>query len=118
MLEAGDGIRHFIGCSTFAEYAVMPEIALAKISPEVQTGSYGQTRSTRLSGASDGRPCGLPRRSLSGAYVWTWPTDRRLTRPYFGTSVCIGQQLMVGAPWRGTDAVCDSFESSAGRLQR
>jgi S-(hydroxymethyl)glutathione dehydrogenase/alcohol dehydrogenase len=30
----GDGIRHFMGCSTFAEYTVMPEIALAKIDPE------------------------------------------------------------------------------------
>ncbi len=27
-------IRHFMGCSTFAEYTVMPEIALAKVSPE------------------------------------------------------------------------------------
>ncbi len=30
----GDPIRHFMGTSTFAEYTVMPEIALAKISPE------------------------------------------------------------------------------------
>jgi S-(hydroxymethyl)glutathione dehydrogenase / alcohol dehydrogenase len=30
----GDRIRHFMGCSTFAEYTVMPEIALAKIHPE------------------------------------------------------------------------------------
>ena len=30
----GDGIRHFMGCSTFAEYTVMPEIALAKVDPE------------------------------------------------------------------------------------
>ena len=30
----GDPIRHFMGTSTFAEYAVMPEIALAKINPE------------------------------------------------------------------------------------
>jgi S-(hydroxymethyl)glutathione dehydrogenase / alcohol dehydrogenase len=30
----GEGIRHFMGCSTFAEYTVMPEIALAKIDPE------------------------------------------------------------------------------------
>ncbi|HEU4736020.1 MAG TPA: alcohol dehydrogenase catalytic domain-containing protein [Solirubrobacterales bacterium] len=29
----GDPIRHFMGCSTFAEYTVMPEIALAKVSP-------------------------------------------------------------------------------------
>ena len=30
----GEEIRHFMGCSTFAEYTVMPEIALAKVSPE------------------------------------------------------------------------------------
>ncbi|HSC21668.1 MAG TPA: alcohol dehydrogenase catalytic domain-containing protein [Solirubrobacterales bacterium] len=30
----GEEVRHFMGCSTFAEYTVMPEIALAKISPE------------------------------------------------------------------------------------
>src|SRR5689334_4091939 len=30
----GDSIRHFMGTSTFAEYTVMPEIALAKIDPE------------------------------------------------------------------------------------
>jgi len=29
-----DEIRHFMGCSTFAEYTVMPEIALAKVNPE------------------------------------------------------------------------------------
>ncbi len=29
-------IRHFMGTSTFAEYTVMPEIALAKISPEAE----------------------------------------------------------------------------------
>jgi len=30
----GEPMRHFMGCSTFAEYTVMPEIALAKIDPE------------------------------------------------------------------------------------
>jgi S-(hydroxymethyl)glutathione dehydrogenase/alcohol dehydrogenase len=30
----GEDVRHFMGCSTFAEYTVMPEIALAKVSPE------------------------------------------------------------------------------------
>ena len=30
----GEPIRHFMGTSTFAEYTVMPEIALAKISPD------------------------------------------------------------------------------------
>src|SRR5215207_5256299 len=30
----GERIRHFMGTSTFAEYTVMPEIALAKVSPD------------------------------------------------------------------------------------
>jgi S-(hydroxymethyl)glutathione dehydrogenase/alcohol dehydrogenase len=30
----GEPVRHFMGCSTFAEYTVMPEIALARVSPE------------------------------------------------------------------------------------
>ncbi len=32
----GDPIRHFMGTSTFAEYTVMPEIALARVSPEAE----------------------------------------------------------------------------------
>ena len=32
----GEQMRHFMGCSTFAEYTVMPEIALAKINPEAR----------------------------------------------------------------------------------
>jgi S-(hydroxymethyl)glutathione dehydrogenase/alcohol dehydrogenase len=32
----GSPIRHFMGTSTFAEYTVMPEIALAKVSPEAE----------------------------------------------------------------------------------
>jgi len=30
----GEAVRHFMGCSTFAAYTVMPEIALASVSPE------------------------------------------------------------------------------------
>ena len=32
--RAGEPIRHFMGTSTFAEYTVMPEIALAVVTPE------------------------------------------------------------------------------------
>src|SRR5690242_8268996 len=32
--RGGDPLRHFMGCSTFAEATVMPEIALAKVNPE------------------------------------------------------------------------------------
>jgi S-(hydroxymethyl)glutathione dehydrogenase / alcohol dehydrogenase len=31
--RGGDPLRHFMGTSTFAEYAVLPEIALAKVDP-------------------------------------------------------------------------------------
>jgi S-(hydroxymethyl)glutathione dehydrogenase/alcohol dehydrogenase len=31
---SGEPIRHFMGTSTFAEYTVMPEIALARVSPD------------------------------------------------------------------------------------
>jgi S-(hydroxymethyl)glutathione dehydrogenase / alcohol dehydrogenase len=34
LFRDGEPIRHFMGTSTFAEYTVMPEIALAKVSPE------------------------------------------------------------------------------------
>jgi S-(hydroxymethyl)glutathione dehydrogenase/alcohol dehydrogenase len=32
--RGGEPIRHFMGTSTFAEYTVMPEIALARVSPD------------------------------------------------------------------------------------
>jgi S-(hydroxymethyl)glutathione dehydrogenase / alcohol dehydrogenase len=32
--RGGEPLRHFMGTSTFAEYTVMPEIALAKVNPE------------------------------------------------------------------------------------
>ncbi len=35
--RAGDPIRHFMGTSTFAQYTVMPEIALARVSPEAES---------------------------------------------------------------------------------
>jgi len=34
LAREGQPLRHFMGCSTFAEYAVLPEIALARVSPD------------------------------------------------------------------------------------
>jgi S-(hydroxymethyl)glutathione dehydrogenase/alcohol dehydrogenase len=34
--RSGEPIRHFMGTSTFAEYTVVPEIALAKVSPDAE----------------------------------------------------------------------------------
>lgn len=33
LFRDGESLRHFMGCSTFAEYAVIPQIALAVVSP-------------------------------------------------------------------------------------
>src|SRR3954464_12188829 len=35
--RGGEELRHFMGCSTFAEATVMPEIALAKVSPDASS---------------------------------------------------------------------------------
>ncbi len=35
--RGGEPIRHFMGTSTFAQYTVMPEIALARVSPDAQS---------------------------------------------------------------------------------
>lgn len=49
----GQTIYHFMGTSTFSEYTVLPEISLAKISPEAPLEKVGQetwgTRSLRSS---------------------------------------------------------------------
>ena len=41
----GEALRHFMGTSTFAEYTVMPEIALAKVNPR---GAARRLRAVRL----------------------------------------------------------------------
>ena len=50
----GEPIRHFMGTSTFAEYTVMPEIALAKVPPS--------RRSTAPACSPAGSPPGSARR--------------------------------------------------------
>lgn len=51
----GEPLRHFMGTSTFAEYTVMPEIALAKIDPEASL----EAVSTLACGATTGLAAAL-----------------------------------------------------------
>ena len=51
----GEELRHFMGTSTFAEYTVMPEIALAKVEPR----SAARTAARRSPAGS--RPASAPR---------------------------------------------------------
>jgi Zn-dependent alcohol dehydrogenase len=58
----GEPIRHFMGTSTFAESTVMPEIALAKVTPARPT--PGSPVTTSSSGCST-RPAGSGRTTRS-----------------------------------------------------
>src|SRR6476659_7406098 len=44
----GEPLRHFMGTSTFAEYTVMPQIALAKIDPEAPLEGAALSRRSAL----------------------------------------------------------------------
>ena len=50
--RGGEPLRHFMGTSTFAEYTVMPEIALAKVSPEAPLEGCAPVRLRPLDRAS------------------------------------------------------------------
>ena len=47
LLDQGKKIHHYMGCSTFSNYTVLPEIALAKIRP-----THRSTRSATSAAAS------------------------------------------------------------------
>src|ERR1044072_6674775 len=94
--RAGEPIRHFMGTSTFAEYTVMPEIALAKVSPEApldRAGLFarglspalraGPSSSAARAGAASGRSRGRGCRAPSGSSAspsprsaWRWRATR------------------------------------------
>ena len=48
----GEPVRHFMGTSTFAEYTVMPEIALAKINPEAPLDGARSSRAASRPGSA------------------------------------------------------------------
>ncbi len=78
----GDPIRHFMGTSTFAEYTVMPEIALAKID-----------KAAPLEGASI-FACGLS--TGVGAALYTAEVEQGATVAVFGCGL-VGLGAIAGA---------------------
>ncbi len=82
----GEPLRHFMGTSTFAEYTVMPEIALAKVNPEAPL---------------DG--CALFACGLStglGAAMYRAPVEEGSTVVVFGAGM-VGLGAVVGARLQG-----------------
>lgn len=100
-LSRGDGpIRHFMGTSTFAEYTVMPEIALAKITKEAPL-----DRACLFA-------CGLS--TGLGAAINTAKVEAGSTCVVFGAGM-VGLGAVVGCRLQGADRII-SVDPSEHRL--
>ena len=96
----GEPMRHFMGTSTFAEYTVMPEIALAKVSPEAP-----------LDGCAP-FACGLS--TGIGAALYTAQVERGSTAVVFGCGL-VGLGAVIGARLAGAERII-AIDLAEGRL--
>jgi S-(hydroxymethyl)glutathione dehydrogenase/alcohol dehydrogenase len=88
--RGGEPVRHFMGTSTFAEYTVMPEIALAKIAPDAP-----------LEGAAL-FACGLS--TGIGAALNTAKVERGSTCVVFGAGL-VGLGAVIGCRLAGAERI-------------
>jgi len=86
----GEPIRHFMGTSTFAEYAVLPEIALAKVAPDAPL--------DRACVFACGLSTGL------GAALNTAKVERGSTCVVFGAGL-VGLGAVIGCRLSGADRI-------------
>jgi len=86
----GEPIRHFMGTSTFAEYTVMPQIALAKVSPEAPL-----DRACLFA-------CGLS--TGLGAAMYTARVEEGSTVVVFGAGM-VGLGAVAGARLQGAERI-------------
>jgi len=96
----GEPMRHFMGTSTFAEYTVMPEIALAKVSPEAP-----------LDGCAP-FACGLA--TGIGAALFTANVQAGSTSAVFGCGL-VGLGAVIGARLAGAARII-AIDLSEDRL--
>jgi S-(hydroxymethyl)glutathione dehydrogenase / alcohol dehydrogenase len=100
----GEPIRHFMGTSTFAEYAVVPEIALAKISREAPL-----DRACLFA-------CGLS--TGLGAAMFTAEVQAGSTCVVFGAGM-VGLGAVAGCRLRGAERIiCVDLSEDRLRLAR
>src|ERR687885_1777505 len=97
----GESLRHFMGCSTFAEYTVMPEIALAKVSPEAPL-----DRACLFA-------CGLS--TGLGAALFTARVEPGSTCVVFGTGL-VGLGAVAGCRLQGAERII-AVDRSPERLE-
>jgi S-(hydroxymethyl)glutathione dehydrogenase/alcohol dehydrogenase len=101
LARGGEPIRHFMGTSTFAEYTVMPEIALAKVNPEAP-----------LDGACI-FACGLS--TGLGAAMFTAQVEQGASVAVFGCGL-VGLGAVAGARLQGAERIV-AVDLSEDRLQ-
>ena len=97
----GEPMRHFMGTSTFAEYTVMPEIALAKVSPEAS-----------LEGCAP-FACGLA--TGIGAALYTADVRPGSTCVVFGCGL-VGLGAVIGCRLAGAERIV-AIDLSEDRLE-
>jgi S-(hydroxymethyl)glutathione dehydrogenase/alcohol dehydrogenase len=97
----GEPIRHFMGTSTFAEYTVMPQIALAKVSPEAPFEHAALFA------------CGLS--TGLGAAMFTAKVEPGSTVVVFGAGM-VGLGAVAGARLQGAERIV-CVDLSAERLE-
>ena len=102
LLRDGRPLRHFMGTSTFAEYAVIPEIALAKVNREAP-----------LEGCAP-FACGLS--TGIGAAVNTARVEPGATVAVFGCGL-VGLGAVIGARLAGAGRII-ALDLSAERLEQ
>jgi len=97
----GEPMRHFMGTSTFGDYTVMPEIALAKVSPEAP-----------LEGCAP-FACGLA--TGIGAALYTARVEPGSTCVVFGCGL-VGLGAVIGARLAGAERIV-AIDLSGERLE-
>ena len=97
----GEPMRHFMGCSTFAEYTVMPEIALAKINPRADLAAA----------------CLLACGATTGiaAALWKAEVEPGSTSAVFGAGM-VGLGAIAGSKLRGAERII-AVDLSEERLE-
>ncbi len=99
--RGGEPIRHFMGTSTFADHAVIPEIALARVSPEAP-----------LDGCAP-FACGLS--TGIGAALYTARVEPGSTVAVFGAGL-VGLGAVIGARLAGAGRIV-AIDLSEERLE-
>jgi S-(hydroxymethyl)glutathione dehydrogenase/alcohol dehydrogenase len=99
--RGGEPLRHFMGTSTFAEYAVIPEIALAVVNPEAPFEGLAPFA------------CGLS--TGIGAALYTAKVEAGSTVAVFGCGL-VGLGAVIGARIAGAERIVAIDPSEERRL--